>query len=266
MMNIKKFIIALILGIIPLIAIKSQDDCPINEATVLARHVASAYSGSEWEVTGGNPEDYSTKKGLGIKDNLGRTLYPLTITFNESANGNTYKIYYVEKLFGIVVERTLVGVISVYTNTVILSTEITKSQYTAYYIDNLQLKPGFKYTPSTSTDYFRVKDLECPGNDNMANLKSSDIINSMNNNDTFIDNIPKISIYPNPTTGILNFEFTDDNEKTISIYNEVGTLINTLSTNSSQTNIDLSDYNKGLYIIVIKSNDQTPYIEKIVLN
>jgi hypothetical protein len=60
-----------------------------------------------------------------------------------------------------------------------------------------------------------------------------------------------LSIFPNPTTQILNItNSTQENIKNISIYNQVGELIDKLQ---SSDKINISNYSQGIYLIVIES-------------
>lgn len=73
----------------------------------------------------------------------------------------------------------------------------------------------------------------------------------------------KISIFPNPTNGKINFEFADNNILEINISDISGKTI--IEKNNIQQNetIDLSSYNSGIYIIKIRTNDEI-FTTKIV--
>ena len=69
-------------------------------------------------------------------------------------------------------------------------------------------------------------------------------------------------IYPNPSR---NFIFISDIEeiKNVQIYNTLGELIILQHSNSKQENIDISNLNKGIYFVEIKTNSKI-YIRKII--
>ncbi len=74
-----------------------------------------------------------------------------------------------------------------------------------------------------------------------------------------------ISIYPNPTNGILNFEFANNNIQNLSISDITGRTIQNF-TNSQVQNlptIDLSNLENGIYIIKIQTDNEI-FTTKIV--
>ena len=74
-----------------------------------------------------------------------------------------------------------------------------------------------------------------------------------------------ISIYPNPTTGIINFEFTDNNVQQITITDVTGRTIYNFTNSQFQNflTIDLSSNANGIYFINIQT-DNGKYTEKII--
>lgn len=64
-------------------------------------------------------------------------------------------------------------------------------------------------------------------------------------------NTNSISIYPNPTTGIVNLK-TSENAN-IEVYNTLGELVKTIKLEKSFLQIDLSNLSKGLYIINVNT-------------
>ena len=82
------------------------------------------------------------------------------------------------------------------------------------------------------------------------------------------NNKPEISIYPNPGSGkfTINLNYPDLHKKQISATNCLGQLIYKKTVeSSSQLNIDLSAYKKGIYFIEIKTEDHAIFREKIFL-
>ncbi|RLD83413.1 MAG: hypothetical protein DRJ10_03535 [Bacteroidetes bacterium] len=72
-----------------------------------------------------------------------------------------------------------------------------------------------------------------------------------------------ISIYPNPTDGILNFEFANNNIQKISVLNLSGKTIIERTNIQTKENIDLQQFKAGIYIIVIQTNKEV--IQKIIM-
>jgi len=63
-----------------------------------------------------------------------------------------------------------------------------------------------------------------------------------------------VSIYPNPTTGILKVKNADNS--TIKVYSIAGNLVKTIDSRSTMTTVDLSELSKGTYLVkVIKENE-----------
>jgi hypothetical protein len=72
------------------------------------------------------------------------------------------------------------------------------------------------------------------------------------------ENIIDVNIYPNPSSNIFNLEFNSNYETEITVTNILGEQVYFESTNSIgefNTQIDLSDYSKGIYNLTIKTSD-----------
>ena len=77
----------------------------------------------------------------------------------------------------------------------------------------------------------------------------------------------KFNIYPNPTKDIVNIEYLGSNEliEFVKILNLMGQEVFVkYNPNSNKTQIDLSSFNKGLYIINVKTTKNN-FIDKIVI-
>ena len=84
------------------------------------------------------------------------------------------------------------------------------------------------------------------------------------NNNNFENNI---SIYPNPTSNIVNIAFSKKYKNiNITLYNSIGeVLINKQYYNTNLEQINLSNLSKGIYFIRIENNTINIF-EKIILN
>lgn len=77
----------------------------------------------------------------------------------------------------------------------------------------------------------------------------------------------KINIYPNPTNGnfTINSNFPDVEKIELTITNCIGQIVdNKKYKYSSQLNVDLSEKQKGIYFIEVKTDNQTSFREKIL--
>ena len=62
-----------------------------------------------------------------------------------------------------------------------------------------------------------------------------------------------VSVYPNPVNNIL---YIENASGMITIYNTIGNKVYEEEINSDNTEIDLSLYNSGIYLLVIKNENQ----------
>ncbi len=79
-------------------------------------------------------------------------------------------------------------------------------------------------------------------------------------------NIKPVTVFPNPSNGILNVRSSDNNIYSIEIFNVIGTKVFSVQDISLLTtgSIDLSNLTKGLYLMKV-SGSARPYIEKIII-
>ncbi len=87
--------------------------------------------------------------------------------------------------------------------------------------------------------------------------------------DTTVNIVPVnqgVKVYPNPTTSIVNVNLSNvkSNNADIEIYSANGKMIYKKSTSDNNTQIDLSSYNKGIYMIKVISKDYI-YLDKVIL-
>ncbi len=117
----------------------------------------------------------------------------------------------------------------------------------------------FKYANGATLQNFNSNfgrglwfDFVIGGPDEIPSSGSCDISSTEN-----IDNSYQMSLYPNPTKGILNLEYIgNDNIKLIELYNVMGEKIQEISEGnvSPKMELDLSAYTNGLYFIKIKTD------------
>ena len=66
-------------------------------------------------------------------------------------------------------------------------------------------------------------------------------------NDYTLDN--SVTVYPNPTTGLIQIENGEWRMENVEVYDAYGKLLNTMNVNDHTVNIDLSGYAKGTYFV-----------------
>ena len=77
------------------------------------------------------------------------------------------------------------------------------------------------------------------------------------------DLVSGISVYPNPSTGILNIDFETNNSFSVEVTNIIGEIV-LLKDVESNTSIDLSNFDKGTYLVKV-SNSNLSKTERIVI-
>jgi len=95
--------------------------------------------------------------------------------------------------------------------------------------------------------------------DNTGNTATCNFDVTVIANTTAIETLKQngISIYPNPTNGILNFEFSDNNVQKIKILNLSGkTIIEKTSNILPKETFNLQGLKSGVYIITIQTNKE----------
>ncbi|MNY02810.1 hypothetical protein D3C86_1353980 [compost metagenome] len=67
-----------------------------------------------------------------------------------------------------------------------------------------------------------------------------------------------VTIFPNPSTDIVNLDFTNNQPKSIKLTTLTGELIKQISTTSlSSVQFEVNDLSSGLYLIVVENNSET---------
>ena len=65
----------------------------------------------------------------------------------------------------------------------------------------------------------------------------------------------KVDIYPNPTSDFINISYVDNDINQIAIYNINGALVENVTPKSNNLMLDVTNYTKGNYVIVLNAND-----------
>jgi hypothetical protein len=122
----------------------------------------------------------------------------------------------------------------------------------AYYIEGLGgnrgpfifPEPNFEgqyFTMCVKSNDFTIYGVEC-----------YDFISSTDD----IRNETNVKIYPNPTDDLIKLNFSKDNNKRIEIYNCFGQQLKIIETRQLKVNMDISDYESGIYFISIKQDNK----------
>ena len=120
-------------------------------------------------------------------------------------------------------------------------------------LDNniIQNAVNYQYTPSQAGNYYVIVTLNgCPSPPSNTISYIPTGIEEVNDN-------KGISMYPNPTTGLVKIVISDkmDSNYSVDVYNSNGSLLRELKKDRSVSDfdLDLSQYPAGIYIISIKS-------------
>lgn len=73
-----------------------------------------------------------------------------------------------------------------------------------------------------------------------------------------------VTAYPNPSTGVVHFDFEEDNTYIYTITNVLGNVLKTGAISPSANEIDLQDLTAGVYFLNINSSNYKQ-TERIIL-
>ncbi len=148
---------------------------------------------------------------------------------------------------------------------------ITKASQIAYFALTSILNSSAQYYDSKNATIQAAIILfgEC----SQEHVSTVDAWNAVNVNASYscqglsVDNLineSDVLIYPNPTNSILNFEISKKLDEDVIIYDLKGKIVKTFQVSSTYYNADVSDLEKGVYLIHFIINDQT-LIKRIVI-
>jgi ELWxxDGT repeat protein len=82
----------------------------------------------------------------------------------------------------------------------------------------------------------------------------------------FLNELAKVTLYPNPTSNILNLKVENQQIKSVKVFNLLGKEVMHLSSiNENINKIDISHFTNGIYILQVKT-DTDSYTKKIIKN
>ena len=115
---------------------------------------------------------------------------------------------------------------------------------------------------SASMIYIPGDQVYSNGTASAVRLKLGDGAN-WGNIDITEDVLPTVSVYPNPSNGVININIEDNRDYSIEITNILGEIVMLKDINSNST-IDLGVFGKGTYLVKI-SNSELSKTERIVI-
>lgn len=113
-------------------------------------------------------------------------------------------------------------------------------------VNSISFNTGFHFAASSSNSHFSAKTItvsqtkSAPAKENYANL-DKELTNSIN-------------IYPNPSNGIINIDINNlSGSASVTIIDFTGKIVLNKDIDTPSTELDLSEFEKGIYIINIQS-------------
>ena len=107
------------------------------------------------------------------------------------------------------------------------------------------------YTPDDETVY---------SNGNAAAIR---LITADNVGIRSLPQLEGVSVYPNPTNGLVNVKILDAGNYNLELVNVLGAVVYTAVTNGTVA-LDLTQYEKGVYTLQV-SNNQGVYTERLIV-
>jgi len=79
------------------------------------------------------------------------------------------------------------------------------------------------------------------------------------------ENEIKFNVYPNPNNGIFNISAVSNEKQEIEVQNVLGQVVYNQALNNGNTQIDLSNYDKGVYTILLTNKNGLSSSKKIII-
>jgi hypothetical protein len=74
----------------------------------------------------------------------------------------------------------------------------------------------------------------------------------------------KVSLYPNPSTGLITADFGFEGSKEITVLNSIGAVVMKANTEELMISFNLSDHAKGVYFVYVKTNDSSTNFKIVI--
>ncbi len=111
------------------------------------------------------------------------------------------------------------------------------------------------FTPSASGS--RIAEISINNNDADENPYNFTVTGNDSSN-FVLENISDsiVSVYPNPTSGLVNFDFSENQVYNITITDITGKIVLIKNNPVNNETVDISNYSEGIYFVSVKTNEQ----------
>jgi photosystem II stability/assembly factor-like uncharacterized protein len=75
---------------------------------------------------------------------------------------------------------------------------------------------------------------------------------------------PSVSVFPNPSAGMVHFNLPSDEAATIGIYSAIGSLVKEISVKENSVDVNINDLQTGIYVYRYSTANSKPVIGKLV--
>jgi len=126
------------------------------------------------------------------------------------------------------------------------------------------------FTPTTAGTYTLQVTVSMSGTFNSATVTTTNtaittvVVNECTEVDEYSVENKELTIYPNPTTGMINLneEFTINNNYDVKVSNSIGDIV---INGKNLDKVDLSMFNNGIYYLTVKPAEGTVIYKKVIL-
>ncbi|MEE1259112.1 MAG: T9SS type A sorting domain-containing protein [Paludibacteraceae bacterium] len=146
---------------------------------------------------------------------------------------------------------------------VVISSVLTNhADVTCKSYNNVSLRPPFS---NRDGSVFHGRILSCQ-NSNVTTPSDGTACQNASENTTYSKNIgsSKLSIFPNPTSGVVNISISDKVIDKVEVLDALGNTILSVECDNNEVSIDLTKFGTGVYFVKVTSESDT-VVEKVVL-
>lgn len=139
-------------------------------------------------------------------------------------------------------------------------TDYADVTYSSY--NKISLRPPFS---NRGGSVFRGRILSCQ-NSNVTTPSDGTACQKESENMTYSKNIgsSSLSIFPNPTSGVVNININDKTIDKVEVVDALGNTVLSAEYDDNEVSIDLTKFGTGVYFVKVTSEDDT-VVEKVVL-